>query len=215
MRIHRSNAILLAGILCISLLTACYRPSQGPAPLPELNIGVAGFTQPTTTGELLAGYIPDNQGHIDTEMLRTLDAELATVLQTAQRNVTPSEQGRLCQATTSTSLQDTPVSAFEYWLQVGRCMNVDYLLIPQIIHWQERKGESMTASGPAGVNINLFLLDVEGESMISRYQFEETQQSLAENLLGFSKFMERKGKWITARDLAREGLSQGIKELGL
>jgi hypothetical protein len=58
-------------------------------------------------------------------------------------------------------------------------------------------------------------MDVQGQSLVSRYHFEETQQTLADNLLEFSKFVERKGKWITAEDLAREGLYQGIKELGL
>jgi hypothetical protein len=33
--------------------------------------------------------------------------------------------------------------------------------------------------------------------------------------LDIDKFVERSGKWLTARDLAAEGMRRGVKELGL
>ncbi|ABB38265.1 putative lipoprotein [Oleidesulfovibrio alaskensis G20] len=209
--------ILLVTAAAALLLTGCYSPVQGPMPLPDINIGVAGFTQPTTTAALLAGYIPENQQEVDNQTLRGLDEDFAAILAGATaRKYVSSEQGRQCQEIVSAAQQgEKSISAFEHWLRVGRCMEVDYLLVPHLIDWHQRKGENMTAASPASVTLDLFLMDVQGQSLVSRYHFEETQQTLADNLLEFSKFVERKGKWITAEDLAREGLYQGIKELGL
>jgi len=57
-------------------------------------------------------------------------------------------------------------------------------------------------------------VDVE-EPSISRFHFEETQESLSNNLLNVKKWFQRKGQWITAEQLAEEGMRQAITELGL
>ncbi|MFV0421845.1 hypothetical protein [Oleidesulfovibrio sp.] len=216
MRIHFSTIKLLVAAIGLLMLSACYSPKQGPIPLPDINIGITGFTQPTTTASLLAGYIPEEQQVVDPLVLGSLDKNFAYILsETTTRKFVSSEQGRQCQEIETARQAENPTSAFGYWLNVGRCMNVDYLLIPQLVDWRDRKGKQMTAASPASVTLDLFLMDVQGQTLVSRYHFEETQQTLAENLLNFSKFVERKGKWITAEDLAKEGLYQGIKELGL
>ena len=45
--------------------------------------------------------------------------------------------------------------------------------------------------------------------------FEETQQTLAANILDAKKFVSRNGRWLSAIELAQEGLKKGIAELGL
>ena len=40
--------------------------------------------------------------------------------------------------------------------------------------------------------------------------FDETQKSLFENLLSFKGAMQRKFQWITAEELAREGLEKSF-----
>ncbi|MDP3428618.1 MAG: hypothetical protein Q8S17_14755, partial [Humidesulfovibrio sp.] len=68
---------------------------------------------------------------------------------------------------------------------------------------------------PASVIIDLYLLDVKAERIVSRFHFDETQKALSDNLLDMGKFMRRKGEWVGADVLAKEGLEAGLREMGL
>ena len=70
-------------------------------------------------------------------------------------------------------------------------------------------------AGLGAVTMDMYLVNINQERLISRYHFEETQESLTSNLLDLGKFVERSGKWLSARDLAAEGMRRGVKELGL
>jgi len=48
---------------------------------------------------------------------------------------------------------------------------------------------------------------------VGRQSFEETQQSLSEDPLEIGKIFERRGRWISARDLTREAGRKMIAEL--
>ncbi len=45
------------------------------------------------------------------------------------------------------------------------------------------------------------------------FAFDETQQPLSENVLRFFTFMKRKASWITAGELAREGVVKAVEQL--
>ncbi|MDL2280102.1 hypothetical protein LJC15_05540 [Desulfovibrio sp. OttesenSCG-928-G11] len=94
-------------------------------------------------------------------------------------------------------------------------MGVDLLIVPQIYEYRERDGGSFGVVTPARVVMDIFVLDARNESLISRSRFDETQSDLTSNLLEAGKFFKRKGQWITARDLAREGMVKAVKDLGL
>ena len=51
--------------------------------------------------------------------------------------------------------------------------------------------------------------------LIKQFHFDETQQSLATNILDARKFVSRNGRWLSAMELAQEGLTKGLAELGL
>jgi hypothetical protein len=42
------------------------------------------------------------------------------------------------------------------------------------------------------------------------YVFEETQQPLSENVLDLPAFVKRGAKWVTAGELAREGVHKAV-----
>ena len=67
---------------------------------------------------------------------------------------------------------------------------------------------------PASVALDFYLIDVKNERMI-RSRYEETQESLIENLLTLQKFADRGGKWVTATRLASDGIEEKLMELGL
>ncbi len=202
-------------ILCAVALAGCQKPQQGPTPLPEYTIGVAEFTQPAHKWDLLAGYIPENQPKLDETVLRDLDASFQTLLQqeTTREYTSYGASARCLELDMHSSTSST--TALEKWINVGLCMQVDLLLVPQILSWKERDGGEMGAFHPASVAMDIFVIDVRNERALSRFHFEETQESLTNNLMNISKFVERKGKWITPLQLAEEGMRKGIKELGL
>jgi hypothetical protein len=68
---------------------------------------------------------------------------------------------------------------------------------------------------PASIVIDLFLIDVNNKRIVRRYHFDETQQTLMENMLQADKFFNRGGKWVTSLYLAEEALQNGLTELGL
>ena len=215
LRHYSALMVLLIAALTLTVM-GCSKPAQGPEPLPEINIGVAKFTQPTQTWQLLAGYIPDNQHPVEAKVLSDLDISFADQLNTKTNRVFSGSGSNVrCQEITLTKHKETPGTALGFWSNVGLCMNVDYLLVPQLLDMQMRSGGELGTDVPASVKLDFYLLDVKNNRLISRSHFEETQESLSTNILAMNKWLKRKGKWITAQQLAEEGMSEAIQELGL
>jgi hypothetical protein len=84
-----------------------------------------------------------------------------------------------------------------------------------VIDWRERDGSEIGATKPASVDFVLYLIDVRTGAMVRQFHFDETQQSLVANILDAKKFVSRSGRWLSAMELAQEGLKKGIAELGL
>lgn len=217
--INRHTLTRFALVLTILALAAAFAACSQPRPpisesLPNLSLGVAGFSQPRTVNELLAGVAYSEQQQLNDNVLLELDMALQdTLLTESKHSFKPLPEAYACQ--NSVKGRNESLSALDYWLAVGQCLDVDVLMVPQIIFWRERDGGELGAQQPASVTLDMYLININQESLISRYHFEETQESLSSNLLDIDKFVQRSGKWLTARDLAAEGMRRGVKELGL
>jgi hypothetical protein len=77
-----------------------------------------------------------------------------------------------------------------------------------IYRYEERIGGNFGAEKPASVGFHMHLM--EGNVALRVYEFDETQRPLSENLLGLGKFIRRGGRWITAEQLAGEGIDSGL-----
>jgi hypothetical protein len=77
-----------------------------------------------------------------------------------------------------------------------------------IYRFQDRKGGNFAVDKPASVGFHLHL--IEQERVVKVFQFDETQQPLSENILKFGTFLRRGAKWVTASELAEEGVEKGI-----
>ncbi len=202
--------ILTACMLAL-LLSACAVPAQNPTPPSSQSIGVAGFTQPKTTADMLAGYMPENVKPINPEIFPQLDTLFMTELgQNTQRSYVSAKLAKDCQ-----NGRQVKENALSYWAEVGRCMGVDLLVVPQLVFWQERDGGSAGVERPAGVTADFFLIDVKQISLISRSRYDEVQKDLSANLMNTGKFFQRGGKWVTAYELAQEAMRKAIKDFRL
>lgn len=205
---------LLISVALIAGLAACTTPKQPPMPMGDLSIGVAPFTQPLTAQDMLAGYQADGVAEVEMKTLFALDDAFAQVLALkTQRVYKGSNLGAECYQKVHQANKQQ--AALRTWAAVGRCMGVDILVVPQILEWRERDGGELGVATPAKVVMDIFILDVKNEALISRSRYDETQTALMGNLLEADKFVKRGGKWVTALDLAKEGMEKAVKELGL
>jgi hypothetical protein len=206
-------------VLCLSLLSlaGCGKSTRSAAvPRPEGKLAVAGFTNPVYNWELLAGYLDEEGKPAPEGTVETLNMVLADTLQAHQvfDYITP-DAIRQCEDVVVFEESGQPrVSAWKYWLSVAKCIQADYLLVPQLTTWRERVGSSGGVETPASVAIDFYLIDVKQERML-RSRYEETQKSLLEALYKANKFAARGGKWVTATRLAQDGIDEKLMELGL
>jgi hypothetical protein len=210
----RNLTLSLACLACLLLaLGGCAKQKPAFEPSSSVSIGIGGFSQPQNTRQLLAGYMPEEVEILDQKIFPLLDQDLEDLL----REHTDREyvgSGVAYQCMNKHRAPDY-VSAFSFWLDVGRCMKVDLLLVPQVQGWRERQGGDLGVETPAAVTLDFFLLDVNNQALIARSRYDEAQAALASNLLNLGKFFSRGGKWVTANELAREGIIKAIKEFGL
>lgn len=212
----KRTAVCCALALTALLVIACARPVP-QASRPAGTLAVAGFSNPAFTWELLAGYLPREGVKVDPQVVDRLNETLVnTLLAHGTTGYVSMGNTRQCMDVKNYENEvSSRTTALKYWLDVGRCTGADLLLVPQLLYWKERQGKEMGVESPASVMIDIYLLDIKEGRIAQRYHFEETQQDLSSNLLDAPKFFERKGKWITAGDLAGEGIDTGLRTLGL
>ena len=207
-------------LAAITALTACSQRPRSTADVPVIlshsyRVSIAPFSQPTSTAELITGQISTPQGKIEEKDLLQLDRQLRTILTSSQskRNYT----------FLKTPLKKTSIAyhdagqpmALKDWLAYGRQQNCDLLLVPFVLDWHQREGSRAGVTQSAAVHLQFFLLKIASGTVMSRSVFDEKQRPLSENFLELGSFLKRRGSWITAEDLATEGILKAKKELGL
>ena len=98
---------------------------------------------------------------------------------------------------------------------LGQEVGADYVLVGNIWRYRERQGSSLGVAKPASVAFSLYLVNTENGKMIWEDRFNETQQSLSENLLKAPEWFKRGGTWLKAKELARHGLEDLLREFPL
>lgn len=216
----RLTPLLLICVFALATLSGCTSKSEVvKLPRPVGTIAVAGFTNPVFNWELLAGYLPQEGKPIKKEVLQQLDEKMVGVL--SRHGVTgfarPAITRQCQEIEVFENMGSRREAAFAYWVKVGECMTADYILVPQVLFWQDLRGMQKADFNiqPASVIIDLYLIDVNNKRIVRRFHFDETQQPLTENVLNAGTFFKRGGKWVKAMELADEALENGLTELGL
>lgn len=211
---------LMALLLMLLALAACQRRPQSTAELPRhlgaaARVAVAPFSQPTQPGELITGQIPRQQGRISQDDLLLLDRDLREALVSATSRHYMFIPRRHAAQDPNSARSTVQPSALPRWVAYGREHGVDYLLVPQVLDWHEREGSGAGVTEAAHVRLEFFLINLESGEPVQRSIFEEKQVGLTENLLSVPSFIRRKGVWITAPQLADDGIRKAVGELGL
>jgi TolB-like protein len=99
----------------------------------------------------------------------------------------------------------------QYLIQIARKAGADSVMIGHIYRYQERAGNEYAVNSPASVSFDVHLIRVSDARVLWSDRWDETQQSLTENLFKIGAFFERKGKWVSAGELALSGLKKVLK----
>lgn len=99
----------------------------------------------------------------------------------------------------------------ELIIEIGRALGADAVLTGHIYRFRERIGTQYAIETSASVTFDLDLIRVDDGRVMWESHFKETQQTLTNNLFDLGKFLKRKGKWITAEEMAAAGLEEILK----
>lgn len=95
-------------------------------------------------------------------------------------------------------------------VETGLALNADAVLAGYLYRYQERLGNEYSIERPASVSFSLYLIRVSDGRITWMWHFDETQKSLDRNLFDIKTFLKRKGKWITAEEMATAGLQEAV-----
>lgn len=95
--------------------------------------------------------------------------------------------------------------------KVGAELKADVIAVGYVYRYTERVGYDFSAERPASVAFEIHLLNVKDGSTIWRGVFDKTQKSLMEDVFQASSFFKGGGKWLTASQLAKQGIDEIFK----
>jgi TolB-like protein len=96
---------------------------------------------------------------------------------------------------------------------IGEMVYADAVLTGTVQRYRERIGDEWGAKSPASVAFVLNLVDVRRGDVIWTAQFDETQKPLSENIFAMGDIGQRGVRWLSADQLAQEGIKKAIGQL--
>ena len=90
-------------------------------------------------------------------------------------------------------------------IDTARILDVDSVMVGVISEYSERGGSEWGVESPSTVTFSVEVLNTKDGRVIWETYFTETQKPLFDNLFEIKKFVKRRGKWITADEMAKEG----------
>jgi TolB-like protein len=97
--------------------------------------------------------------------------------------------------------------------QLGEMVYADAVMIARVRRFRERVGDEWGAKSPASVALVLELVDVRRGDVVWSASFDETQKSLSENIFAIGDIGARGVRWLTAEQLAQEGVKKAVAQL--
>lgn len=97
--------------------------------------------------------------------------------------------------------------------KTGKELEADVVAIGFVFRYMERIGYDYSVEKPASVAFEINFINPKDGSIIWRGVFDKTQKSLMEDVFQIASFYKGGGKWLTARELAGQGMNQVFKTL--
>jgi hypothetical protein len=186
----------LALVFLLALASCQPHPATG-----RLNASTAGFERLAVFGVLPE---PEVAARVTEEDLDALNQ--AMVDASVKKKYLPIPPGQLL-GTRSAMLSGQESMEPETLLRkVSQAHQANALLVGTLYRFRQRMTPGQDP--PASVGLTLRLIRVSDGKIIWRGSFDQTQQSVLENLLGVSTLFKRGLRWATAQELTMLGLTQ-------
>ena len=107
---------------------------------------------------------------------------------------------------------ENPKEAVTRQLQMtGKALGADGVVAGYVSCFRERVGYTYSAERPASITFGVYLIRATDGEIVWGSVYDKTQQSLSENILQASTFFSRGLKWVTAAELAEDGVEEMLK----
>ena len=161
---------------------------------------------------LLSGPLPDVRT-ITPEASDEMTRLLSQAFQGDQRFLIVSE-GQCIGFFNSLLATDIKASELRLIQAFGEELKVDAVLYSKLFRFEDRIGGEYSVKRPASVAFTLQIIRVSDGAILWRNTFDETQQTLMENILKAGLYRKTGLRWLTAAQLADYGLNRAADELG-
>lgn len=96
--------------------------------------------------------------------------------------------------------------------KAGQELEADYVVFGFVFRYVERIGYDYSAEKPASVGFEIHVLQIKDGSVLWHGVFDKTQKSLMEDAFQISSFFKGGGKWLTVRQLTKQGVDEVLKK---
>ncbi len=209
-----SGLLLLVGFSACKSRIAVSSSTAGAVPekilvLPFQNMaerhpGVAAIRSPLGGKVFPAGPVMKGA-----ETLLT-DQVAAFLRQRSQYRVLSPGRARAAMSRMSLANEDL-VPDREMIVRLGTLAGADAVVAGFVYRFRDRVGTDYGVKTPASVAFDLHLVQVPTGRLLWSAAVDESQRSLTEDLFQVGKFIQRKGRWITAPQMARTALQEALK----
>jgi len=97
--------------------------------------------------------------------------------------------------------------------RIGTTLGADAVITGEVQAFTERKGGPRAVERPATVGFVAQMMNVKDGRLLWSSDYYETQKNLSEDLNTLPLFLKRRGRWLTAQELAEYGVNEMIKTL--
>lgn len=105
---------------------------------------------------------------------------------------------------------DTHIKAL---CDIGVAGGGEVVLAGYLYTFEDRRGSDYGVESPASIAIELVMIQVNTGQLIWRKRYDEQQQPLSNNLMAIGRFLKRKGRWVSALEMARQAIDEMMPEL--
>ena len=102
--------------------------------------------------------------------------------------------------------KNLPAQPLERARVIADRLSCNVVLETTLRRYKDREGGQYSAQNPASVAFTYRLITIPEGAVLCRGTFDETQQSVMENLFSFNSARERGFSWITSEQLLKEGV---------
>ena len=109
------------------------------------------------------------------------------------------------------SAESLKMPLLEILKKTGAELDADLIAVGYVFRYVERIGYDYSAEKTASVAFEINFVNPKDGSIFWRGIFDKTQKSLMEDVLQIASFYKGHGKWLTARELTKQGMNQAFK----